>query len=746
MVAHENAIQAIPEGQGQAKYLNNLAICLQQRFQSTHCKEDIDRAILMNEEVLKSTANDHPLRAGRLNNLGSAYRRRYNYANSRSDLDTAIAKYQEAVRGTSEEHQERGRRLDNLGSTLQKRFILTGSLIDLNGAIEACQGAVDFFSDEHPDLGASLHNLAVALHSRAQLDQSSDDWSKAVAADEKAARLEDTPPRVRAIAAKSAAYRLISKDIRRASALLCIAVNRLPEISPRTLTRRDQQGLIAEFAGLTTTATAALLSAEEGKNKEAAYRPGLELLERGRGFMASLQLDTRTEVTDLENAHPELAQEFKMLQDKLDAPMRGFNYDEFGEWNEVASNAAEQITVRYATTQRFSQIIVKIRQLQSFGNFLKGPTADEMMTLARDGPIVVVNIAASRSDAFIITTEQIACLHLPLLHQAVIAEKCVSFMGMLDDLKTGTYNRTKVYLRKALSWLWEVAAGPILFDLGYTDAPKDGSPWPKVWWVLSGWLNVLPIHASGLIDQPTSNVLERIVSVYIPTLKSLSYSRAQKSKAGPGRYPRTLFISMPETPGKKPLRHVIQEVADLEHLLPATIPKSALVSPLKFQVQSQLSNHEVVHFACHGEVDVSNPSKSLLLFRDWQSNAFSVTDMVELRLEHAQMAYLSACHSGKNRVVELFDEGIHLAGACQLAGFSHVCATLWQIEAEHSVTVAKEVYRSMITQDGLDLQQGAEGLHAAVLHLRKQIVLENGIARNIREDPLVWAPYIYLGT
>jgi CHAT domain-containing protein len=109
-----------------------------------------------------------------------------------------------------------------------------------------------------------------------------------------------------------------------------------------------------------------------------------------------------------------------------------------------------------------------------------------------------------------------------------------------------------------------------------------------------------------------------------------------------------------------------------------------------------------------------------------------------LKLKNAQLAYLSACHAAANRVEDLLDEGIHLAGACQIAGFPHVIGTLWSIHDKHSVQVAEVVYGSIFPRSGkkvVDFAQTAAGLHSAIRQLRE----ENP------KDPLVWAPYIHLG-
>jgi hypothetical protein len=63
------------------------------------------------------------------------------------------------------------------------------------------------------------------------------------------------------------------------------------------------------------------------------------------------------------------------------------------------------------------------------------------------------------------------------------------------------------------------------------------------------------------------------------------------------------------------------------------------------------------------------------------------------------------------RNLELLDEEIHMAGACQLAGFPTVIGTLWQVQDQYSPTISETLYQTMLGEDGtLDIQKAAKGL------------------------------------
>lgn len=58
------------------------------------------------------------------------------------------------------------------------------------------------------------------------------------------------------------------------------------------------------------------------------------------------------------------------------------------------------------------------------------------------------------------------------------------------------------------------------------------------------------------------------------------------------------------------------------------------------------------------------------------------------------LGYLSACSTSTNQVESLADEPIHLANACQLAGFRHMVGTIWEVSDENYVEVAEILYQT----------------------------------------------------
>lgn len=149
-------------------------------------------------------------------------------------------------------------------------------------------------------------------------------------------------------------------------------------------------------------------------------------------------------------------------------------------------------------------------------------------------------------------------------------------------------------------------------------------------------------------------------------------------------------------------------------------------------VTAELPRHPWAHFACHGASDLGSPSASHLLLHDHLSLPLTVVDVARLRLNRAELAFLSACSTART-VPALADEAIHLAAAFQLAGYRHVIATLWPIGDRLAVRIASDIYHSLAAADAADT--AAEALHAATRRLR-------GIRVS---QPSTWASHLHNG-
>jgi hypothetical protein len=400
----------------------------------------------------------HPDRPGRLTNLGNWLGTRFEQTGLVEDLNRAVEVSDEAVTAIPLDHPDRASCLGNLGNWLGKRFKQTGVIDDLNRAVEASDEAVTTTPLGHPDRAGRLGNLGNWLVTRFERTGLEKDIERSLLSFEEGWNCRNTQPSVRIKQAQEAAIILASQsNWEESSKFLRDAVKLLPAVSPRSLENTNKQHMLGEFTGLASMAAAIALKA--GKEPHLA----LELLELGRGVIAGLMLEMRTDISGLKQKHRKIAEEFESLRDELDSPTRrtGLLIS-----SDDALSSVSRVNRRHEVGQKFDAV-AKIRALPKFQNFLLPPTADELMAAADPGPIVVVNITSYRCDAFLIECHQIRALELPNLSWEEVEEK------VREQRSYGITSST-------LKWLWDVAARSILEALGF-EKPISDDNWPHIW-------------------------------------------------------------------------------------------------------------------------------------------------------------------------------------------------------------------------------------------------------------------------
>ncbi|WP_329343275.1 CHAT domain-containing protein [Streptomyces sp. NBC_00663] len=342
------------------------------------------------------------------------------------------------------------------------------------------------------------------------------------------------------------------------------------------------------------------------------------------------------------------------------------------------------------------------------------------------------------SDALIVHGDHPSRVALPLATpEAVRAQVSVLFTSLEaiqgeDTSDRDARKRQEEHIRGVLDWLWHAVTGPVLRHLGIPATPAPGRR-PRVWWIPTGLLSFLPLHAAQRQDThgrpDAGGALDRVVSSYSPTLRSLSFSRRPQ----PAGHDRLLVVSTAATPGHAALPATRRETARLEAL---PVAKTVLIrdAATRDRVLSALAEHSWAHFACHATTDTAYPSRSALVLHDHDSAPLRVSDIVTARPTDAKVAYLSACSTAQGAA--LFpDEGIHITSAFHLAGYRHVIGTLWPVDDHPAGRITRDFYRGAGTAEGLSAESAAPALHSAVLDAR----------RRMPGHPSVWAAHVHVG-
>jgi CHAT domain len=462
-------------------------------------------------------------------------------------------------------------------------------------------------------------------------------------------------------------------------------------------------------------------------------------------------LDTHTDLTALAERYPRLAARFSALREELD--QAGYHAAMATGVDGAATDGLAEATRsdmerRRAAAAAFDQVISEIRQLPDLRNFVRPPPVGELVAAAAEGPVVVVTVSGFGSYALALTSDGVLDpVPLPQLTPQAVEDQVVAFLSALDDARSpasgaGGRLAAEQKLVATLGWLWDALAGPVLDRLGITGLPREGRPWPRLWWCVSGLLSFLPVHAAGYHhtqgDAAPATVIDRVISSYTPTLRALIHARRPGlTTADPDGRPsardRVVAVAMPHTPGASDLPGARAEAAELQQRFPGRVTELIEDEATHDAVLAALPVARWAHFACHAASDLTNPSASCLLLADHRQRPLTVVDVARLRLEDAGLAFLSACSTARPGS-RLTDEAIHLASAFQLAGYRHVIATLWPIGDQHAVDLAADIYTTLTTT-GEDGTAGA--VHTAVRRMRQ---------RWGPDTPSVWASHIHVGS
>jgi tetratricopeptide (TPR) repeat protein len=696
-LAQEAVDKTLDEHPDRVTYLNNLEIQLGDKYVRTGLIDNLDKAIQVGREVIKVTPDNHLQRRGRLNNLAIRLRDRYLKTGVMDDLEESVQLVREAVDKTAKNDPDRALWLHNLGIPLGNKYSRTRAMADLQEAINVTQEAVAAIPDDHLDRAAYLNNHGDRLGDRYSRTGAMADLKAIVSSHQSALRQSSSTIIDRILGGKRVlGYSAITSEWQKAYEDSTIAINLIPRLTPRALDNSDKQHMLGQIVGLASDATAAALHAEK------APLVALNLLEQGRGILATSLEEMRTDILGLQSKHPELAKEFLRLRDVLDGPVTQSMSlaDENGK-----SSSRNYSSKRSTAGHDFDNLIIEIRKRPGFEDFLLPPNEDEIKTAGRCGPIVVINVSEHRCDALLVEKNQIRSLALTNLKGKEIEERA----------QRGGRGNLKV-----LAWLWDAVTKPILDTLGFTQPPSDDN-WPHVWWIPTGKLSKFPLHAAGLHGQgSTETVLDRVMSSYSSSIKAIIQGRQRRILEGASTNPaQALLVNMTYTPDNDPLSSATKEVDIVQGLCNSISYKSIMPIRRKQDIMSHLPNCKIFHFAGHGSTDNADPSKSSLLLEDWKKDPLTVANLLELNLrEHSPfLAYLSACGTGEIRDEKFFDENIHLISACQLAGFRHVIGTLWEVHDKSCLYMAKTTYEEII-HGGMTDESVCLGLHKATRGLR----------------------------
>ena len=719
--------------------LNNLGGLYTSLFERTACKTDHDLAFEHGGKAVQiSTDHDHK-RATLLWNHALSCLSRSDMSWRVADIDLAIQYGQQALVFVSRSDAKHAAYLSGLGMIFRTRYRMTGQLSDLNEAIRHLEAVKYTLSGDQSPVGYHI-NRARSYAERYQITRNSEDVATSFKAFYEGSQSEPIP-----------FHRLLC------GYNFCLIANLLPSLGldlkvkiveemleifslviQPTGSRDDTQGILRRLSGMASFSASVLLAANKSPPEI------LQKLEDNRGMAIGSVIDVRSDAIELKEKHPALWARFTQCRDSLGAMNSNALQIDMGK--AYATNVERLENLH----KNWSEIKQEIRRRSGFKRFLLSPTEKELRELARNGSIVSINTSHINSAAFLVTTSGIQSLSLPSL-KLEEAQNWVRIFAshgnsprrdaeLCDEEEEEQLGsqRTPSKIQDGLLYLWTAAVKPVLQQLNLINPVDTSTRLPQLCWVGGGIMGLLPLHAAGDHGSgSTENAISHVISSYASTFKSLQFIQNKPRISVSQTKQALLLAAMPTTPGGyKPLQ-VQEEVGAIEESVSGWASCTTLSRPSKADLLDALKTCTIAHFACHGTADRVEPAKSGLLLGKETVEKLTIEDLDIVSCQNAQIVYLSACSTAEVGVMNLADESVHLASSFQLTGFRHVIGTLWGVDDNAAVEVAKRFYEKLPVSGENGYMSPARALHDAVVSFRN--TEENW------KDCSKWASFMHLG-
>jgi tetratricopeptide (TPR) repeat protein len=648
-----------------------------------------------------------------------------------------VARASEAVRlarkaadATKPEHSEYSNRLLNLTIATATLARLTGDAAVLDDPVTRCRAVK---APEPPDVSSTMLTAGLAHALAVRFDLTGD--PKAASAAIEAYRLAAGDARLavfrRLHVAQAGAFlaarrgeTVVSLD------LFSLAVELLDSAAWRGMERRDQERMLAGYAGLPSDAAAVAVTAGQPDT-------AVELLERGRGVLLDRHVDDSAELALLHQADPDLAREFEGLRHDLDSiVMPDLGADEF-ELPYRPPHQESEADQRSALARRLDCLISEIRRRPGCAGLFSPLSFAKVQEAVGRRSAVIINISEYRCDAIIVTSAGAEAVPQSSVSRQEAWDAAEFFRDTAENAVrpgwVGQWARRKIVSQ--LAWLWDAVCEPVLEHLGITAEAPVGSSGPRVYWCPAGPAVFLPLHAAGRLGEPGPQaVIDRAESVYIARLRALIPAGPGEPTADEVTTP-PLIVSMPETPGQRPLPGAREEA---ENLMRAFPDAAHLTGPdaTRDAVLAGMTAHSWFHLSAHGTTDEHTPVNGGIELADGR---LTIHDMLERRLPGARFAFLSACatHHGSTAVP---DETVTTATALCTAGCRFVVATLWPVADDHAADFTARMYGQLITT--------ANGIPALHPEDTPRVMSEvcRAVRRTYPDRPERWVPFACTGS
>jgi CHAT domain-containing protein len=141
---------------------------------------------------------------------------------------------------------------------------------------------------------------------------------------------------------------------------------------------------------------------------------------------------------------------------------------------------------------------------------------------------------------------------------------------------------------------------------------------------------------------------------------------------------KVLVVAEPDAPGMTTLPNTMKEKEVIARVIPPDVYIEAQNKDGALTMTDALlllPRASILHLACHGQQDVSNPLMSGFCLSDGK---LTIVKIMQQNTPDAIFAFLSACETAKGDSTQT-DQSIHLAAAMLFTGFKSIIGTMWYV-------------------------------------------------------------------
>ena len=200
----------------------------------------------------------------------------------------------------------------------------------------------------------------------------------------------------------------------------------------------------------------------------------VEWLEQGRSIVWGQLLHLRTPVETLYNEDPTLVEELKQVSKALEQASVQKDYSQHhSDLKHPQMSLEQSAQYHHRLAEKWEVLVGRVRDISGFEDFLQPKRFTELLSAAKNGPVVVINVHKDSCDALVLVPDSNDVKHIPLhyfsyekakyLHQSL--NQLLSNAGIrLRDARAMRRVKTSKEegFESILSALWSCVVQPVV--------------------------------------------------------------------------------------------------------------------------------------------------------------------------------------------------------------------------------------------------------------------------------------------